>query len=804
MSSQLKLSAYGALATMTASVSLLSVFSSTVWMMPVMVSIAVVAATCAIVRASPLPSAFEPVLAAVGVLVWVTVLDARSEAHAGFIPGRLAFRHLGHVARHGFTEIHRLPTPAPAHTGLVLLTIIGVSAIALVVDLLTVTLRRAALAGLPLLALFTVGAATGHNGVGIVAFVIAATGYLWLLYADNRDKVARWGAAVGTGKRARPASAWSTDPSSAPAPAALGRQVGAVAIGLGVLVPVLIPGLHTGIAKNHGSGGSGTGGSGTGGNVQTFNPIVKIGADLASSVSKPVLTYRSSAPSPGYLRLTSLGQFDGSSFTSGSLTAPASAGASENLPVTPPQGTPPSTTDITMSRNADYRWLPVPSTVLGVSVGDAWRFDPGTATVFSATTNTQGLQYSARSAPNQPPGAQLAAAGKPSGDDLAGYMTVPSGIIPRAVKRLTQQITARARTDYQAALDIQRFFTTKSRFAYDTTIPPDDSPNALAHFLLHSRRGFCQQFATAMAVMARLRGIPARVAVGFTRGTKKADGSWMVTTHDAHAWPELWFQGFGWLQFEPTPRGDGQAVTPPYAKTSQGTGSGTQKNNQGPTPKSSATPRKVLPENQHPQPGAGGDPSGNTDVGGPGGKAATDYLRLAAWWLVVLLALGLLVPGIARAVARQRRWRLMDDPARAPIAAWAELRDSSIDLGAPWDDDRSPRQIAGSLLAALDATPPIQDAMRRLVNCEERSRYAPNPDPTCKTLKHDVSVIRTAARERCSRAQRGRALILPPSTLLTARAALTRATRRWESYRRALSGFRSAGRGQAADVAVRP
>jgi transglutaminase-like putative cysteine protease len=94
---------------------------------------------------------------------------------------------------------------------------------------------------------------------------------------------------------------------------------------------------------------------------------------------------------------------------------------------------------------------------------------------------------------------------------------------------------------------IQRYFVTGNRFHYDTSIPADDGPDALADFLLHTRRGFCQQFATAMTVMARISGIPARVAVGFTRGTQQANGSWLVTTHDAHAWPELWFQGIGWV-----------------------------------------------------------------------------------------------------------------------------------------------------------------------------------------------------------------------------------------------------------------
>src|SRR5277367_819758 len=167
MSSQLRLSAYGALATMATALSLHSVFATTAWVVPVMGAIIIVAASCALVRYSPLPAAFEPITAAIAVLLWVTLLDARPKAHFGFIPGRLALRHLGHVARHGFTEIRQLPTPAPAHHGLVLLTVVGVAAVALVVDLMTVTLRRAALAGLPLLALFTVCAATGHHGVGI-------------------------------------------------------------------------------------------------------------------------------------------------------------------------------------------------------------------------------------------------------------------------------------------------------------------------------------------------------------------------------------------------------------------------------------------------------------------------------------------------------------------------------------------------------------------------------------------------------------------------------------------------------------
>jgi transglutaminase-like putative cysteine protease len=761
MSSQLKLSAYAALATLATTLSLQSVFQSNAWVIPVMGAVVIVSGTCALVRASPLPSAFEPISAAIAVLIWLTILDARSVSHVGVIPGRLAFRQLGQVARNGFTEIHQLPTPAPAHKGLVLLTVVGVAAIALVVDLMTVTLRRAALSGLPLLALFTVSAATGHDGVGVVPFIAAAIGYLWLLYADNREKVARWGSAVGTGSRARPASAWSTDASAAPAPASLGRQVGAVAISIGVIVPVFIPGLHTGINK-HGSGGTdGTGG----GSVQTFNPIVNVAAELSSSAVTPVMSYTSTSAQPGYLRLTSLDMFNGSSFTAASLTAPSTATASETLPVTPPTG-PLVSSSVTVAPKIDFHWLPVPTTALGVSVSNAWRYDPGTSTIFSATATVAGLKYSARSIVNQPTAAQLAVAGRPE-ESVAADLTLPADI-PTAVKALTRTITANAKSRYAAALAIQRYFTTGSRFTYSTNIKPDTSKNPLANFLLHTRRGFCQQYATAMAVMARLYGIPSRVAVGFTRGKQQPDGSWLVTTHDAHAWPELWFQGFGWLPFEPTPRADGQAVTPNYASPTAKGGPGHKGSKQEPAvPKNSSSPGPA------PTHGLGADArNGGSSGGNSRGGGVSSDIELA---LALIVGLGLVVPGAIRAITRQRRWRRLGDPARGPAAAWAEMRDTAIDIGAPWDDSRTPRQIAVTLLHALEATTNTRDSMTRLARCEEESRYAPAPTTSSADLRRDVLVVRSAAGANRSAGRRAVAMILPRSTLLVARAAMSRA-----------------------------
>jgi hypothetical protein len=147
---------------------------------------------------------------------------------------------------------------------------------------------------------------------------------------------------------------------------------------------------------------------------------------------------------------------------------------------------------------------------------------------------------------------------------------------------------------------------------------------------------------------------------------------------------------------------------------------------------------------------------------------------------VLLVALALIVPGAARAILRQRRWRQIEDPARGPSIAWAELRDCAIDCAAPWDDDRSPRQIATTLLADLDAIPQVRESMRRLVRCEEQSRYAPVPTAELGDLRSDVLAVSSAVAAPGSKLQRIRVVILPRSTLSVMRRAVTRTIGRWD------------------------
>jgi transglutaminase-like putative cysteine protease len=107
---------------------------------------------------------------------------------------------------------------------------------------------------------------------------------------------------------------------------------------------------------------------------------------------------------------------------------------------------------------------------------------------------------------------------------------------------------------------LERWFRATGGFTYNEQPPQIAGVPPLVSFVLQTRTGYCQHFAGAMALMARLLGIPARVAAGFVSG-RYANGQWTITDHDAHTWVEVWFRGYGWLPFDPTP-GRGQLAAP--------------------------------------------------------------------------------------------------------------------------------------------------------------------------------------------------------------------------------------------------
>jgi len=125
---------------------------------------------------------------------------------------------------------------------------------------------------------------------------------------------------------------------------------------------------------------------------------------------------------------------------------------------------------------------------------------------------------------------------------------------PTSVNELALQITAGATTDHQRALMLQNYFLDPERFTYDLDVSLTEDVKDVEDFLFVTRRGYCEQFAATFAGMARSLGIPTRVAVGFTWGDwDEARGEYIVRGRNAHAWPEVYFAGAGWVVFDPTP-----------------------------------------------------------------------------------------------------------------------------------------------------------------------------------------------------------------------------------------------------------
>jgi Transglutaminase-like superfamily/TgpA N-terminal domain len=126
----------------------------------------------------------------------------------------------------------------------------------------------------------------------------------------------------------------------------------------------------------------------------------------------------------------------------------------------------------------------------------------------------------------------------------------------RPLARLAERVAGGARSPYGAVEKLERWFDSSGLFRYSNH-PAVISP-PLVGFVTQTHAGYCQYFAGAMAIMLRYLGIPARVAVGFAGGQYDSHKHvWNVTDREAHAWVEVWFKGYGWLPFDPTPAGPG-------------------------------------------------------------------------------------------------------------------------------------------------------------------------------------------------------------------------------------------------------
>jgi hypothetical protein len=302
------------------------------------------------------------------------------------------------------------------------------------------------------------------------------------------------------------------------------------------------------------------------------------------------------------------------------------------------------------------------------------------------------------------------------------YVRLPTELSPQ-VEALRDGWIAEARTDYEKLVAIQNNLVSPN-FTYSTEPATDaatgDSVDYLEQFLLDTRTGYCQQYASAFATLSRSLGYPTRVVVGFLPGAA-TEGGFVVRGTDAHAWPEVFFEEFGWVAFEPTPRSgdDGAAaVTPAYTSAALSGGGPTTDPGRVTDPTGEVElPRD--PDGNRPTPGA----ATNTDP--RGGPAEPEWQRTFArlvGWLAVLTVMFL------AAVPALKSWRIRRLYARAKTtrarasAAFEEFLIEAAELASP----RAPAETAPAYARRLTRTRPLpKDSAAQLAAIYDACQYAP-------------------------------------------------------------------------------
>jgi transglutaminase-like putative cysteine protease len=410
-----------------------------------------------------------------------------------------------------------------------------------------------------------------------------------------------------------------------------------------------------------------------------------------------VLQYTSDLADVGPLRTATLMAFDGQRWEPG----PA---ANDQQPLDgvlwpePTATEPTGSLDVVLVR-LDQPNLPIPIDPRAVSVAGTWQYDPARDEVTGNAV--PGLTYHVSIAPRdlsadalRADHAETVAAGAPA-------LQVPETPFAGRIDDLAHQVVGDATTTYDQAIALQSYFR-GSDFRYATDLPPAQTNDPLWDFL-NSRKGYCVQYATAMVVMARDLGIPARIGIGFLPGERDTNGTVSVTADRAHAWPELWFANAGWVRFEPTPAVR-TGAPPAYADPAIAT---------LPTSPSDAIPTST--------PGA--TPSVAPTTSGAGAGSTTGSNAAALPWLAIG---AVLVAGLAAAGATRRRRR---NPVWGPEEAWARLRRDAARAGVTWSDATTPRRAAEVLHAALPDGPDSAGhaAVDELALALEAHRYAPDP-----------------------------------------------------------------------------
>lgn len=643
--------------------------------------------------------------------------------------------------------IREFAAPAPETTGLRFAIVALVALLTVLTDAIAVGLRSPAIAGLPLMSLYLVSAANSPEGLGPWYFVAASACWLLMVILDARAGVMGW--SNTTAEPTRPML--MSDRLGMGGFSSMARTAAVVAVIGALVVPQVLP---SGTQRFLGEGlGRRQGGVGTVGLSNTAD----LSRSLVSNDRTPVLTYTTDDLSAPPLRVMVASSYSDGQWTADDSTAQVPGANNEEMqqPAGLRDGVYDSQKISVRSSTLVSGLLATPSPPVRANLPDVtWSYDPATSSISPRRTASKyAVEY-----------AQLKPTALPTSTAPQQGFERDLALDPRALnelRRTSSQISGGS-TPFDRAVAIQDHLRGAGGFSYSLTLAPtrqgeDGAPvDPLTNFLL-TKQGYCVQFASAMIMLARLEGIPARMALGFLAGTPDNQRVYTVLQSDAHAWPELYFPGLGWTRFEPTP-GSRSGTVPNYAITPD-PGEQRSERPESSTSTSSGETASSTSSSSAATTQAGAGNGGSSSIG----TLVRALGRLVAIALLVGL-LGALLPMAARRETDRRR-RLATDEAQRVEADWDGLRDDLHDLGVPDPPAVSPRAARTHYKRAAGLGPEADQALDRAVSTLERARYAPPGEEL--DLRQDAQVVVDSVRRNAAFRNRAQARLAP------------RAGRRW-------------------------
>ncbi|MGW4943726.1 transglutaminase TgpA family protein [Actinoplanes sp. NPDC004185] len=797
MTGRRRLGLVAAAATLLAAAPLSAIFDTWTWLLECILAVGLVAGAAVLARTLRFPSWAQALGMVVVLLLTLTWMFPSGDELFALIPSPATFEHFGALFTDAGNDTRSYGVPVPDREGLLFVAVFGIGAVAIAVDLLTVVARKPALAGLPMLAIYSVPVAVYVDSVPVLPFIVGATGFLWLLVADNVDRVRRFGRRfTGDG---RDVDVWEPSPL-----AAAGRRLAVIGVATAVLLPVIVPGLNTGLLNSltQAGGGTGTGGSGKGGTGR-INLFASLSGQLNQTQVTNYVRVTTNEPDPFYLRF---GVADVLSSDGFSNRTPNGQPLSRGLYDPRESGTTAGAqyrqyhAEVEITKDFGQTLAPVYATTIDTDGLDgAWSYDPNTQVVYSNRTTTKEKKYSFDYVRAKYTPAELRSAeALPRDNPLRTQFTT----VPRdaKVEKLVDGLTKGERTEYDKVAAIYRYFSRDNGFTYSLqTADPQAGASVITTFL-EGKAGYCQQYAAAMAWMVREAGIPARVAFGFTRGSTRDGDAYVLTNRNAHAWTEVYLDGFGWVPFDATPaaavvgstRSDWAPDTDAVETAS---------------PTSTAT---VAPgADASAGPGAAERPDRDVDAGAQGlnnsaNQSGPSTTALLTAGIIALILVLLAVPALRRVLIRRRRHAATapkttvaaaTGPAPPGIrevvvtteavraredahAAWDELVDTMIDYRVPVDPTETPRHTAQRLVREADLTGTPAESATLLGRAEERARYARQPLQGGE-LTVALNQVRKGLAKTATKRTRFTAVVLPPSVLLRWRLGMGDTSARW-------------------------